>query len=197
MHSLKFSKLAHKILLFGGLANVLLTGLVSAATFLVSSSADHVGPDGVFPDPSGPTNTLRHAIVGQFQSPERHHEIVIAPGLPVIHLAADLPAFAVSYSVISLQGNGATVDGVGLHRALFVHDGQVSVRDLTIVNTRAAGGTGGGGGAGLGAALLVGRAASVKLDNVTFTGNVAVGGRGGAARGEGGGGMGGNGGAAG
>ena len=86
-----------------------------------------------------------------------------------------------------------------------MQSGNVTVQNLTITEALAGGGDGGsgiaagGGGAGLGGGLFVGAAATVGLNNVNFSKDVAAGGNGGnidttATAGGGGGGMGGAGG---
>ncbi len=56
-------------------------------------------------------------------------------------------------NTLTINGvNGATLDGGGLHRGLFVYSGAVDISDLTIQYAEAAGGAGGGG-AGGGAGL--------------------------------------------
>ena len=110
----------------------------------------------------------------------------------------------------TLVGGGATPE-----RGLFVYGGTVSISNLLIENMKAAGGRGrqgSGGGAGLGGGLFIGDdaaggsayvAGNVTLNNVSFSGDSAVGGNGGiggtspSGGGGGGGGMGGLGGSSG
>ncbi len=114
----------------------------------------------------------------------------------------DRDLFAINLDVgdtLTVQGNGATLDGGGAHRGLFDYGGALVVNALTIAHATATGGAGGvgaGGGAGLGGGLFVGAAASVTLNGVNFVGNAARGGAGGAtgATAGGGGGLGGAGG---
>jgi autotransporter-associated beta strand protein len=132
-----------------------------------------------------------------------------------ITLSADLPAVQKN---VTINGNGNTLSGNNQFRGLLVGAWNpstgaavavsVAIQDLTITDTKAAGGTGGagsagsggGGGAGLGGALFVANLANVTVSNVNLNGNAAVGGSGGTggsgAQGAsgGGGGMGGNGG---
>ena len=123
----------------------------------------------------------------------------------------DLPI--VRRSVV-INGGGHSLSGNDQFRGLFVaafapgtasvQGVSVTIQNLTIQNTRAAGGNGGagtlggGGGAGLGGALFVASQATVTIDNVNFVANAAAGGSGGAGAagtsGGGGGGLGGNGG---
>ncbi len=116
---------------------------------------------------------------------------------------------------LTIDGQGATLDGAGQGRGLFVYSGQVTIDNLTIANAVAKGGDGGygggGGGAGLGGGLFVasdtahGAASSqVTLNDVVFTNDGAVGGAGALSvdggfyvGGGGGGGLGGDGAAAG
>jgi hypothetical protein len=103
-------------------------------------------------------------------------------------------------SSLTIAGaSGATLDGTGTYAGLFVYQGTVSIENLTIFDTVAKGGAGVGGGAGLGGGLFVGSGASVSLDDVTFLGDAATGGKGGSSQGFGGGGglLGGKGGTAG
>jgi autotransporter-associated beta strand protein len=123
----------------------------------------------------------------------------------------DLPTVQRS---ITIDGGGFSLSGNNQYRGLFVaafapgtataQGVSVTIQNLTIQNTRAAGGDGGsgtfggGGGAGLGGALFVANQASVTINNVNFASNTAAGGSGGAGGGGlsagGGGGLGGNGG---
>ena len=100
---------------------------------------------------------------------------------------------------ISGASNG-TLNGGGTQRGLFIYSGDVTIENLSIVNATAVGGAGGGGGAGLGGGLFVAGSGDpdqavvpdVRLDNVVFGNDAAVGGNGGTS--AGGGGLGGNGG---
>ena len=125
-----------------------------------------------------------------------------------ITLTADLPLVQTNVAIV---GNNSVLSGNNQFRGLLIgaFSGStqvpvnVSIQDLTITNTKAAGGAGGagfiggGGGAGLGGALFVANQAAVTVSNVSLIGNAAVGGNGGSGGGTGaggGGGMGGNGG---
>ena len=130
-----------------------------------------------------------------------------------IALTADLPSIA---SSITFDGAGHTLSGQGQFRGLVVAAWDtagtnllpvsVTIQNLTIANTVAAGGdggdgsAGGGGGAGLGGAIYVAAQATVTISNVSVASSSAVGGDGGsstgAAAGGGGGGLGGDGGSA-
>ena len=125
-----------------------------------------------------------------------------------ISLSSDLLAFNLASGVKVLvegtNGGGGltnqTINGNNAHRGFFVYSGIVTLDDLTIQNAKAQGGAGGsgggGGGAGLGGGLFVASAGSVTLENVSFSGDSAIGGNGGAGTigGGGGGGLGGQGG---
>jgi predicted outer membrane repeat protein len=108
---------------------------------------------------------------------------------------------------VTIEGGGTGVlNGGGASRPIFIYSGNVTLRNLTLANTKAFGGNatgGGGGGAGLGGAIFIYKGANVTAENVTFSASSATGGNGGddggAANsyyvaGGGGGGMGGNGG---
>jgi hypothetical protein len=82
-------------------------------------------------------------------------------------------------SSLTINGNGATLDGAGQYNGLFVYAGTVTVDDLAIVDALALGGAGVGGGAGLGGGLFVASGAAVTLSGVTFHNDEAVGGAGG------------------
>ena len=79
----------------------------------------------------------------------------------------------------------AVLDGGGKRQGLVVDSGNVTLDNITFVNTVAIGGKGGsgpkpgGGGAGLGGGLFVGSGATVTLNNVGFAGDGAKGGHGG------------------
>ena len=104
---------------------------------------------------------------------------------------------------LTIQANGATIDGLGTQRGLFVLSGTVEITNLAIAHTTARGGDGGsgvfggGGGGGLGGGLFIGAAGAVTLREVTFLDSAAIGGTGGDGIGTGaggGGGLGGDGG---
>ena len=104
------------------------------------------------------------------------------------------------FNNVTIGGSGpaVTIDGGGAHRIFFVSglpdssvtpepnpDGAlpitVGLSNLNLQNGAAQGGAGGGGGLGAGGALFVNSAATVNLSQVTFSGNSATGGKGGAA----------------
>src|SRR5262249_4246981 len=125
--------------------------------------------------------------------------IRLASMLPII--TDDLAINGPGQSLLTISGD-ANNDGVndpGDVRILFVNRGSVSISGLTLAGGRAQGGDGSGGGAGMGGALFVNGLydglevpTDVRLNNVAFTGNQAIGGN--ALDGAyGGGGLGGNG----
>lgn len=97
---------------------------------------------------------------------------------------------------ITIEGGGFSLSGNDQYRGLFVaafaqgtatpQGVSITIQNLTIQNTRAAGGDGGrgtlggGGGGGLGAGLFVANQATVTINNVSFVSNTAAGGSGGA-----------------
>ena len=127
---------------------------------------------------------------------------------------ADIAAINLAGSdTLTINGQGATLNGVDTYSGLFAYSGATTIENLTIEKAVAkggaggpAGGGGGGGGAGLGGGLFVANnsaagaaPADVTLDDVIFKSDSAVGGAGGArsgsgAFGGGGGGLGGDGG---
>jgi hypothetical protein len=109
-------------------------------------------------------------------------------------------------SSLTILGGGATLDGGGTERGLFVYAGAVTVEDMAINDMSAAGGagySGGGGGAGLGGGLfvtgtvenaagdVVSTGATVTLMDVSFSNDSAAGGAGSTGFYGGGGGLGG------
>jgi hypothetical protein len=86
---------------------------------------------------------------------------------------------------LSIVGGGHTLSGANTYQGLFVATGTVAIDSLTLANMKAqgvAGGAGfygGGGGMGAGGALFVGSGGNVALTNVSFSGNTAIGGKGG------------------
>jgi large repetitive protein len=125
-----------------------------------------------------------------------NHVIELAAGW-TIPLTQELVAINMSNDgdTLTINGNGATLDGGNWTRGLFVYSGTVAINDLTIANTVATGGdggsgiSGGGGGAGLGGGLFVAGTSNgsstgggnVTINNVHFVNNAANGGNGGAA----------------
>lgn len=98
-------------------------------------------------------------------------------------------------SPLIINGNGNTISGGNSQRIFFANAGEIAINDVTLADGRAKGGDGGtgnvgesgGGGLGAGGALFVrgadagaGTGASVTLSGVSFDGNRAVGGNGGA-----------------
>ncbi len=120
-------------------------------------------------------------------------------------LAAPAALYALNLQsgvLLTIDGGGNTLSGASQYGGLFAYAGSVTIQNLAIENTVAAGGSGasaqraGGGGAGLGGGLFVASGADVTVSGVTFSDNAAEGGAGGtysaSARYGGGGGLGGN-----
>ena len=138
---------------------------------------------------------------GRSSSTDTAYTITFGAGLSgqnALQLTTDLDAINLAPgNVLTINGNGAVINGAGLERGFFVYSGLVQISDLTIENavaTGGAGGAGGGGGAGLGGGLFVASAGDVTLDNVEFIADSAHGGDGTDGVGGGGGGLGGAGG---
>ncbi|MBS0641960.1 MAG: autotransporter-associated beta strand repeat-containing protein, partial [Proteobacteria bacterium] len=123
-------------------------------------------------------------------------EIDIAAGATITLTHALTAINIAAGDTLTINGQGATIDGQHAHEGLFVYAGTVSVSDLTILNAAAIGGKGGdgvlggGGGAGLGGGLFIGADVAgdpgkVSLYGVSFIGNSATGGAGGASGGVG------------
>jgi len=103
-------------------------------------------------------------------------EIDIAKGATLTETSA-LPTISLTGSdSLTIQGNGAALDGAGQYQGLNVASGTVAVDNLTIQNAVVTGGANGG--YGLGGGLYVGTGANVTLDDVTFANDSAVGGNG-------------------
>lgn len=151
------------------------THVAAAATFTVTITDD-----------SG-AGSLRDAIEQANGSAGPHTINITATG--TITLASSLPPITES---VEINGPGAadlTLDGDDLYRILSVTTGTVVIRDLAISHGRSEGedgqnrqsdssGGGGGGAAGLGGGLYI-TDGDVTIENVTFTDNAALGGRGG------------------
>lgn len=123
------------------------------------------------------------------------YTITLAAGAVLSQVANPYSIDLHGTDTLTINGQGAVLDGGGVARGVFVYSGSVAVNDLTIRNALARGGHGssgyidlaGGGAAGLGGGLFVANDAArgvapgqVTLNGVTFSGNQAVGGRGGA-----------------
>ncbi len=112
--------------------------------------------------------------------------ITLAAGATLTE-SADIAAINLKGAdTLTLDGQGAFLNGAGAHRGLFAYAGGVTINNLTIENAVARGGAGGdgataggGGGAGLGGGLFVAAGADVTLSGLRFSGNSAVGGAGG------------------
>ena len=121
-----------------------------------------------------------------------HYSITLLSGATLTEFG-DISAINLTGNdTLTLNGQGAILNGDGAYRGLFAYSGKSTIENLTIENAVAQGGAGGagarggGGGAGLGGGLFVadnpagGAApAQVTLDNVFFTENSAIGGAGG------------------
>jgi hypothetical protein len=147
-------------------------------------------------------------LVGAIQTvdhnPAGNYNIVFQNNITLSAVASNTLAALDTRGNVTIEGNGYTLNAGGAQRGFFVYSGNVSIRDLTIQNAQALGGSGGslgggggGGGAGAGGALFVASGAAVTVSNVTLIGSNASGGAGGAggAGTSGGQGIGGNGGA--
>ena len=113
------------------------------------------------------------------------YEIDLAANTP-IDLTQALEAINLKSGVtLDIVGNGATLNGQGDQRGLFVYAGVVTIENLTIEDAKAVGGDGGdgaGGGAGLGGGVFVGSnvagdAGDVTLTKVNFSTDGATAGR--------------------
>ena len=136
---------------------------------------------------SGP-KTLRDAILGISGTATPMSIAIVTAG--TIALTTELPAVTGNITIFASADGPVAIDGAGKVR-IFVLDGNVTIRDITISNGRALGGAGsldlsngdggggGGGGGGFGGGVYVNSGMMV-LDHVTFAGNTATGGKGGA-----------------
>lgn len=121
--------------------------------------------------------------------------ITLTAPLPPLGLRDAAGAPLASTGPLTINGNGQTISGGGTQRIFFANAGEIAINNVTLANGSARGGQGGsglrgesgGGGLGAGGALFVRGAdagadtgASVTLSGVSFTGNAAVGGQGGA-----------------
>ncbi len=130
-----------------------------------------------------------------------HYVITLKAGATLTE-GSDVTAIDLAGSdTLTLNGEGAELNGADDYRGLFVYAGKVTIENLTIEDAVAKGGAGGGG------ALFVaddesdgayGNSPQVTLDNIDFASDSAVGGTGGirgaGSAGGGGGGLGGPGG---
>ena len=66
--------------------------------------------------------------------------------------SADISAINLTgYDTLTINGQGAALDGAGAYRGLFAYSGATTIENLTIENAVAQGGAGGHGGGGGGA----------------------------------------------
>lgn len=196
----------HKI--FAGilcLSSISFSGL-NATVLTVNSNLDSAaatGGSGV-----GTTGDLRYVLNFVNQAPDTYQVVFNLPaGNETISLQGMLPILNQNASNnLLIDGNNTlgsgvnvTLNGNGTHRGFIAQQGPITIQNMTVQNTLAAGGNGGlgggGGGLGAGAALFVNQA-QVVLSNVNMVNNVARGGSGEVLNGAtgGGGGMGGHGG---
>ncbi|WP_228056491.1 DUF4347 domain-containing protein, partial [Microcoleus sp. LEGE 07076] len=105
------------------------------------------------------------------------------PGPDTITLNTNVIVTAVMKNLIdsdiSFIGNNNSVSGGNAFRPFFVKSGTVNFSNMTVTNSKAQGGSSrfGGAGAGMGGGLFI-YGGSVSVNNVTFSGNSAVGGNG-------------------
>ncbi|HQD57481.1 MAG TPA: IPTL-CTERM sorting domain-containing protein [Candidatus Competibacteraceae bacterium] len=154
-----------------------------AADFYVGANSDPGDSDPASLDCSNASNTtctLSAAIYAANQ----------ASGSDTIFLTTDVTLTGIMQRLIdsdmTLDGQGHTIDGGGF-RPLFVKSGTVTIKNMTISNGLAQGGSGyyrydsrnygggGGGGAGLGGALFI-YSGTVTVRDTTFNANKAQGG---------------------
>jgi uncharacterized protein with beta-barrel porin domain len=188
---------------------VMLSASLQAAnfTYTVNSLNDTVAPFGTFTPGGGNTGTgnLRGCLTQIDNNTggtpvADNYTITFSVAGPIV-LGQMLPVVnAVNTGNIIIDGsnggNPIVIDGANTYRAFLVRQGNVTIENMTIQNTKGSGGTGSGGGMGAGGAVFVYRDATVTLENVSITNAQAAGGTGGFGNGFSlaGGGMGGNGG---
>ena len=142
-------------------------------------------------DPAG-EGSLRDALEVLQDQPDdgQLHTIDLTSIEGTISLEAPLPW--INRNVL-LRGPGPehlAISGSSAHQVMFIEQGQVEIRGLTIRDGLAKGsdvGGGGGGGGGMGGGLFVNEGASVQIVDVTFANNAAQGGSGGSGGAAGGG----------
>jgi hypothetical protein len=129
------------------------------------------------------------------------HYVITVAAVATLTESADISAINLAGSdTLTINGQGASLNGAEAYRGLFAYSGIATIENLTIENCVAKGGAGGstgsrgagGGGAGLGGGLFVANnptggaaPANVVLDDVIFESDSAVGGAGGARSGSG------------
>ncbi|HHK41466.1 MAG TPA: hypothetical protein ENJ50_03520, partial [Planctomycetaceae bacterium] len=134
----------------------LTASVAQAGTFTVNNFAD-----------------FQNALQSIALDPANDHTININANITMTGNVAPIAVNA-GRSVI-INGNGYRIDGGNAYRPFFAHQGNITIRDLTIENARAQGGaggigrSGGGGGLGAGAGLFVDQFANVTLENVQFS----------------------------
>ncbi|HEY1935885.1 MAG TPA: Hint domain-containing protein [Acetobacteraceae bacterium] len=116
------------------------------------------------------------------------YNITLDPANGTLSLSGGLTMISLEGgSSVTINGNGATIDGGGTLQGFIDLSGALNLQDLTLANLLAQGGDGGagyygdgGGGAGLGGALYLAAGSSASLQDVQFVGDAATGGAGGA-----------------
>jgi hypothetical protein len=119
-------------------------------------SANVTTPPSVTPTEIAVTDyqDLAAAIQQINDSPSGNYEIVLDPAHDdTITLPQDLPILNAGAANVTIEGGGATIDGAGHYRGLFVQSDNVTLDDLTVANAVAAGGDGGSGAAGGGGGI--------------------------------------------
>ncbi|MGK7931750.1 MAG: hypothetical protein AB4041_09995 [Microcystaceae cyanobacterium] len=121
--------------------------------------------------------TLRWAIHQANSTPQT--EIIKLIGIPnVIELKESLPSIK---SDLIIEGNATTrISGNHRYRVFSIEEGNVTLKNINIVNGLAKGNNGingAGGSAGMGGGILM-KGGNVRLKNVAFTNNQAIGGDG-------------------
>ena len=108
-----------------------------------------------------------------------HYSITLKAGATLTE-SADISAINLALNdTLTLNGQGAILDGASAFRGLFAYSGKTTIENLTIEKAMAEGGAGLGGGLFVADNPAGGAApAKVTLDNVVFTGDSAIGGEG-------------------
>ncbi len=122
------------------------------------------------------TGSLREAIVNAELNPGADI-INIGSGVGTITLASQLPDITQDLEIKGAGKYTTIIDGDNAVRPFLILTGIVTISDLTIQNGLGKGGDtyGGGGGAGMGGAIYIDDAV-VTIENVSFSGNQALGG---------------------
>src|SRR5208283_5229340 len=84
-----------------------------------------------------------------------NYSITLATGATLTE-SADISAINLAgKDTLTINGQGAILNGADAYRGLFAYSGETTIENLTIENAVAKGGAGAGGGAGLGGGLFV------------------------------------------